>query len=475
LWHVARYPGVFLWRRLCALLLDFAASGILLAAGGAVTLPIFGAILWVTVGYGIRYGGQYLILSGLCAQITMAIVIATSAYLQANPFLAAALMITLLIGPSYAFALIHRLQIAYDEAKVANSQKSHFVAQVSHDIRQPIHAISFLTSRLGDTELSAEQAGLVTQIDRSLSAAIQQLQTFLNITTIEAGLLKPSLEPVDIGELLNSQILQQQPIATSLGNSVHVSNTSYVVRSDPIYLTTIVQNLLSNAIKHAPGADILLGCRRHRGKLAICVYDRGPGVDPDSIARLTDSYFRAGSRNDARKQGTGLGLAIVKTLCEDLGLAVEIISHKGKGTAVRITGLEMTTAAVSKPAEPNHAPFNQLSDIRISLVEDDAATLEATRGLLLRWGCEVETYVHPCADAAKCDILISDYEFADGSTMTTHDALWSPMTPMIIVSGHSRGKIIMPSTARVIAVLEKPVRATELRSALMAGKLATSG
>lgn len=469
---IVRRPGEYRWRRVGVACLDFAANGIVLGVGGEATLPLFGALLWITVGYGIRYGGRYLVMSTVMAQTTIAAVIAFSAYWQTHPFQSAAFAITLIIGPGYAFALIARLQAAHRAAEQANQRKSRFVAQVSHDLRQPIHAISLITARLADTALTEAQALLLSRIDQSTTGAIQQLQTFLNVTTIEAGLLQPHLVPVDLGKLLTEQAGQYMALAQPSGNAVHAATTSFVVLTDSIFITTIIQNLLSNAIKYAPGCDVLIGCRRSGGRVAICVYDRGPGIAEHDLPNLTQRYFRANAPQQGIATGLGLGLSIVKQLADSLGLSVAIKSQLGKGTAVWVSGLSAAELGQQELPFQEVEPGNQLSGLQVAVIEDDPAVLAATCELIERWGCVVTGYVDPPDPLLQCDVIVSDFAFCHGVTLADHPQLLHQGKPIIVVTGHARDDVARQMTDRAMAILQKPVRAAELRSTLLAAQLA---
>jgi signal transduction histidine kinase len=466
------WPGVKILRRLIALILDFGCCLLLLSFEGDAMLPLFAVLLWVTVGYGIRFGGRYLILTSCISLSCIAVIIFNNSYLHNNLFLSAALVLTLIIGPGYAFALISRLQRANEGAQEANNRKSRFVAQVSHDVRQPIHAISMLAARLGDTNLTGEQTGLVSSIDQSVNSAIKQLQTFLNITTIEAGLMKPRLEPVHLGKLFQELVQQHSDHAAAVRSAIHAFDTNAVVLTDRIYLSTILQNLISNAVKHAPGSDILLGCRRMGEKIAVCIYDRGKGISTEHLPKLTERYFRLPPNGSESHEGTGLGLSIVKQLANALGLSVRILSRVNSGTAIWIEGLEISHADEHQHTEYPQTAMRQLAGLGVALIEDDSMTLDATRDLLCRWGCNVQAFAHPSAGIAHHEIIVSDFEFADGSTLADHQALWKKAKPLIIVSGHPRELVEQAIGRKAIAILEKPLRAGELRSALMAAKLA---
>lgn len=473
-WDVVRRPGAYRWRRIGVACLDFPACGIVIGAGGEAALPLFGALLWITVGYGIRYGGRYLVFSTIMALITITIVIAASPYWQSHPFQSAAFVITLIIGPGYAFALIARLQAAHLAAEQANQRKSRFVAQVSHDLRQPIHAISLITARLSDTELTESQAQLLTRIEQSTTGAIQQLQTFLNVTTIEAGLLQPQLAPVDLATLLSEQAEQYMALAQPSGNAVHAAATSLVVLTDSVFITTIIQNLLSNAIKYAPGCDVLIGCRRSGGRIAICVYDRGPGVADQDLPKLTQRYFRASAMHHEIAPSLGLGLSIVKQLADSLGLGVTIQTRRGKGTAIWITGLCEAPRDAQGAALQMPVPGTQLRGLRVVVIEDDLAALAATCELIERWGCVVTGHARPPEQLLDCDVLVSDFEFCRGNTLADQPQLLQYGQPVIVVTGHNRHIVARHMADRCMAILEKPVRAAELRSTLLAAQLAVT-
>jgi len=110
---------------------------------------------------------------------------------------------------------------------------------------------------------------------------------------------------------------------------------SVMVDYDERRIQRVLQNLIGNAIKYSPdGGDIDIDVRADGGNAAICIRDRGIGIPEADLAHVLDSFYRGG--NVGAAPGTGLGLALVKS-CADLhGGAVEIGSHVGEGTWVRL-------------------------------------------------------------------------------------------------------------------------------------------
>jgi signal transduction histidine kinase len=469
--HVWLWPGVYHWRRLAAAIIDFSGLGTLLAIGGEAALPVFGGLLWISIGYGIRYGGRYLILSTALSQITIAIVVSLSSFWQAHSYQTATFVFALAIGPLYAFSLMGRLRASQQAAEEANASKSSFVAQVSHDLRQPIHAIGLIADQLNETALDDRQARLVAQIERSTHSAISQLQTFLNLTTIEAGLLQPRLEPVDLGRLLFEVSAQHVALAGESGTTIHVAKTDQTVLSDATFLNAILQNLLSNAMKHARNSDILIGTRRHGRRIAICVYDRGPGIPQEEVPQLTERYFRSSKTREQKVPGVGLGLSIVQQLADSLGLELMIKSRLGKGTAVWLTGLEPCAKSMETTPliEPQYG--QPLNGLRILFIEDDDIARDATAAVLARWGCLVVAIKAPPSTLPAFDILVSDFEYADGSRFIDHAILFTHGQPTILISAHQKDDVAQHVAGQALAILQKPTTASELRSALLSAKM----
>lgn len=380
-------------------------------------------------------------------------------------------MLLLLLGAGKAW---QRVRTIVHEYRTASETKSQFLAQASHDLRQPIHAIGLLADRLGETELSAEQTELVSKISWSVDNASRMFRALLDIAAIESGALKAEIGPVSIAELFAELDSQNALTAEMQSVDLRLVPCTVIVQSDRALLATMLQNLVSNAIRYSPGKKVLVGCRRHRNTATLFVIDNGRGISPSDLEHVKKAFFRSSRRSNLRSDNKGLGLAIVNRLAAMLGLQFSLSSEQGRGTVASIDNLPL----IETRAEVAMAPANlklPLAEVRVFVIEDDVETLNSTQRLLERWGCVVETSNAPPAKLPKCDILLSDFDFGAGETLADRadmlQQLKGTSTRLVVISGHHPEQLHDSLPGINAVVLSKPLRAAELRSALMAARV----
>lgn len=370
---------------------------------------------------------------------------------------------------------ISRIRASLALARNAVEAKSWFLAQASHDLRQPIHAIGMLSARLGQTELTPVQSGLVEMIDRSVDGASRMFQSLLDIATIESGSLKPVIGPVGVDELFSDIEGQYALLAERAGVELRFVPSDLTLLTDRSLAATMLQNVVSNAIKYATGKKVLIGCRRQGSTAALCVYDRGAGISEDDLRQVTKAFFRA-SRNTAGAEGAGLGLAIVHRLADLLRLRLTVRSALGRGTGVTMAGFRL----VERPAgglvpPPAAAAPSLLSGLKVLLVDDDLAALRAMEPLLDQWGCDVTAAHQFPAIQGAFDAVVTDYDFGGGQTLVRFreplGALMERGTMVVVITGHPPEMVRAALAQDRLLVLAKPVRPAELRAALLSIKL----
>lgn len=360
------------------------------------------------------------------------------------------------------------------EYRTASETKSQFLAQASHDLRQPIHAIGLLADRLGETDLSAEQSELVSKISWSVDNASRMFRALLDIAAIESGALKAEIGPVSIADLFAELDSQNALAAEMQGVDLRLVPCTAVVQSDRALLATMVQNLVSNAIRYSPGKKVLVGCRRQGDSATLVVIDNGRGISQSDLEHVQKAFFRSSRRSDLRSDNKGLGLAIVNRLAAMLGLEFALSSEQGRGTRASIENLKLIEARAEVPMTPVNLKL-PLANVRVFVVEDDVETLASTQSLLERWGCVVEASKSPPVSLPKCDILLSDFDFGTGDTLASKMPLLRQLkaseTSLVVISGHHPDQVHESLPGIEAVVLSKPLRAAELRSALMAARM----
>ncbi|MBA8879714.1 hybrid sensor histidine kinase/response regulator [Phyllobacterium myrsinacearum] len=463
-------------RRIFSMSHDYLAMTFAMSAGGEAAMPIYAILLWVTVGNGLRFGPRYLIAATTVALLALAATTYFNSFWRDDPYVVVTLVITAVLVPAYIYILLNRVHKAYNAALEANLAKSRFLAQASHDLRQPIHAISLFIACLRDARLGVEEQQMVNNIDRSLQSVSRLFQSLLDISTLDSGKISEQPEDVAIGEILHDIAQQNSEAAQWAGVALKVVTTKKFVRTDPSLLTTMIQNIISNALKYAPGHPVLMGCRIRGGELSIDIHDRGPGIADEHLPRLFEEFYQVRERGDKDIEGVGLGLSIVQRLANLMGLEVSLRSVENRGTTVVISGLKIVAQPVRNLRSTRAKPASLLDGLRVLLVEDDINILMATGTLLERWGCIVQQEdTLPDGKDVTCDFIITDFDL--GAKTTGTDCINyirranGRKIPAIIVTGHDENRVRDDVGDPEIPILSKPIRPAELRSTILALKL----
>jgi signal transduction histidine kinase/CheY-like chemotaxis protein len=470
-WAIIRWPGNYPVRRGFAMINDYSALGFHLAMGGRVLLPVYAVVLWMTVGYGVRYGSRYLAAATALALLDLAVVAYLTPYWREQPYVTVTLVLATLIVPAYTHFLLRSNERSYAREREATLAKTRFLAQASHDLRQPIHSIALFADCLRDENLNGHQRHLVDSIDRSLNSVSHLFRSILDSYTLDSGKLEPKPQTVCLRDVLETVVRDSRDTASHWAEvPIRIRAGDARVLTDPHLLSTIVQNLVSNAVKYGEGSAVLIGMRRRGHTFALQVHDRGRGIPDAHLRMVFEEFYRVRLQRDRDIEGLGLGLSIVKRLCALLGLQVGIRSRVGQGTTVTVEGFRMADAAQPAQAPRTAAGASRLNGLRVLLIEDDANVLMATAMLLERWGCVVQQARAMPAATPHCDVVISDYDL--NAEMTGAECIarvrerLGTQVPAVLLTGHDTKAIRDVLADPALPILAKPIRAAELRSLL---------
>ena len=365
---------------------------------------------------------------------------------------------------------------ARKQADLANVAKSRFLAAASHDLRQPLQTIALLQGLLAKSVVTERSKQLVGRLDEALGAMSGMLNALLDINQIEAGVVQADLSrfPVnDIFERLTSEFSYQ---AQSQSLEFKLVDCGVVVRTDPRLLEQMLRNLLSNAFKYTTNGRVLLGCRRHPGKLTIEVWDTGVGIAESEQVAIFNEYHQLANAARERSRGLGLGLAIVQRLGDLLGHRVAVRSIPGKGSVFTIeVPLSEVDADRCRPiatkaaatATANHLPS------AILLVEDDPEVRELMKLMLEHEGHVVITASDGAVALALAesgmqqpDLILADYNLPGGlSGLQIAGRLrkiFQTPIPVIILTGDISTETLRLTASQDCVQLNKPVNSQEL-------------
>jgi two-component system, chemotaxis family, CheB/CheR fusion protein len=223
------------------------------------------------------------------------------------------------------------------DAKRANKAKSRFLAATSHDLRQPLQALTLINDLMARSKRPSEVARLTSLLDGTLKSMTDLLDSLLDVTRIESGIIKPHMRSVAIGPIIKRLTDEFRPQCELKGLKLRsVSSHAWVI-TDPQLLEQILRNLLSNAMKYTRSGGILLGCLRKGPELSIRVYDSGIGIAETDHLAIFDAYYQVDGSSSTSNTGLGLGLSIVQQLAHLMNHPVTVQSILGRGSTFMIS------------------------------------------------------------------------------------------------------------------------------------------
>jgi signal transduction histidine kinase len=367
------------------------------------------------------------------------------------------------------------LRARKEEAEYANMAKSRFLAAASHDLRQPMHALGLFIAELGQHRLEPQAHQLLDQIAASAGAMEALMDGLLDISKLDAGVLKPSIRSFSLRPLLERIAGLQQRIALEHGVTLRFRMIDCRVLSDPVLIERIVVNLVSNAIHHGDRGRVLVACRRRRDSVIIEVRDNGPGIAPEAQGIVFQEFVQLHNPGRARDKGLGLGLAIVRRLSDLLQLRLTLCSTPGHGATFAITLPLAHGGSATETQLPEDRQPADLHGVRVALIEDDPLALAAMESLLGSWGCRLHlgTNLDDLLAALPPDeapqVIVSDYRLGEDSGVDVVAALRSRFgaeLPAALVSGDTAPEVLAHCQQAGLPLLHKPVRPARLRAFL---------
>jgi signal transduction histidine kinase len=232
----------------------------------------------------------------------------------------------------------------------AGKQKSQFMANVTHELRTPIHGICGLSDLMESGiygPVTGKQKDAHESIKRSARSLLALIDDLLELSRADAGKLEVRPEPVDVAELVATVVAAARWMVGTkkLAVDTDVASDLPAVESDPRALKQVLLNLLSNAAKFTEeGGRIVVRARREGEKaVRLEVTDSGIGIAAEDQARIFDEFHQLDGSAERQFGGVGLGLAVVRRLTEAVGARVDVKSEAGKGATFGVVVPEAWT------------------------------------------------------------------------------------------------------------------------------------
>lgn len=366
---------------------------------------------------------------------------------------------------------VEQQKAAKAEAEHANYAKSRFLAAASHDLRQPLFAltlyIGMLKSRLGPAD-----ATLHDNLSSCVSSLNELLTDLLDISKLDAGVVTPETRDFPVSELFDHLIPIHAPEALLKGLKLRARATPINASTDPVLLRRIVGNLIANAVRYTEHGGVLVCCRRYQGKTWIEVRDTGIGIPAENTTEIFEE-FRQLSRQlgpSDSNRGSGLGLAIVAKAAALLGLEIRLRSRLGKGSMFAV---EIPLGQASRIEARRKLKTRPL---RIGLVDDNRHILKAISCALEANGHQVvaattsKELLALFAEKPAPDVVISDFRLGGGETgfdvLSAARSHFGEKLPALLITGDTDPKLLRSMADRGIMVQHKPLEIDTLEACI---------
>lgn len=374
-------------------------------------------------------------------------------------------------------------------AEERNSEKSKFLAQAVHDLKQPLQAISIavtpIQSLLGD-DADSRVVELIDVVQRAAQIMRNQISGLLDLSRLESGFVRPKVSPFALGPVVAPLLDPLETYGRNRGVRIELTggqDDDTHVRSDPDLLRQILVNLIGNAVKYsdprkAPHCSVRLHWHEHGdGRVALVIEDNGIGIEPQHLASqdIFRPFFQAHNDLPEGDKGVGLGLSIVSAalaLMPDHHIAVESQFGVGSRFTLHIPSAEAADSGPEFKALTQQANLAELRGKYVILVDDDALIRRSIVALLDHFevlhddfGSVAELAANLSMLERRPDVLLSDYRLPDKKTaldaMTLMEEIW-PSVPIVVVTGDAEAATTLACRQDIAGVMHKPVSTAEI-------------
>lgn len=366
-----------------------------------------------------------------------------------------------------------------------NRDKSKFIADAAHDLRQPMQAIGNLLESLRHSLKIQEYVKgdeLLELAQKAIGLMRSSFHSILELSRVETGMISPKYEVIDLNVLLENTVATLSLIANECGVEIQLqqsSRQSNCIRTDKNFLTRILSNLIGNAIKYhdnkKPKKLVIIRTVSLGTSIRIYIVDNGIGISESNHQKIFQAFFQVCSDNIEHENGHGLGLSIVAAMFEALEkhtLHFKSVEKKGTKFWIDIQRSDEISLVDTFTIDPITESGTDLSGIYIIYVEDDPLVRMSTitmlnyKGFICSSFDSIDGLRTALNDIERIpDLILTDHLL--GSEATSIDVIKMVRSffdfdiPAIILTGES-GDIETEVSNLAEIVLFKPVSANKL-------------
>ncbi len=398
-------------------------------------------------------------------------------------------------------SLLQEITAKRDEAVSATLAKSRFLASVSHDLRQPMHAINlYLSSLSGNYERQLSNSSDAS-IQDSVLTSIKCLhdstlylnsmfESLLDISRLDAGTVLPDIRYTSLMRMVSQLDSDYERLAQAEGLAFEISLPRQFevmeFQTDPALLERLLRNLIVNAFRYTRRGGVRLSIVARARTVDFRVVDTGPGIERSLRLRIFEEFFQVpGSQANVGRgsntgRGIGLGLSISMRLAGKLGTSIRLHSHVGHGSVFAVSvpvRYALRPTSDELPVDTSAQGVLRRGTF-VAVIDDDQEVLRSTRMMLESCGAEVFTAIssseaiHHLGRQGRCpDILISDFRLGveDGiAAIYRVREEFNEEIPALLITGDTSAELVSIFRDSGLQVLHKPISGDRLLSAVSA-------
>lgn len=358
-----------------------------------------------------------------------------------------------------------------------NQNLQKMFAGASHDLRQPLQAMSIFISAIKE-QADQSQLPLVLKLEHVLDNLNGLFTDLLDLSKVESRMQRIPKSTIEVAPLLRKIYDEFEALANEKRIRLRLHESDFRVYSNPNMLERIIRNMISNAIRYTRNGGVLIGSRKRKGEIWIEVWDTGRGIPTDKLTEIFNEFVQIEDRDQGTSKGVGLGLFIVKKLAQLLDHSIIVKSKLRQGTLFRVA-VPMAHEPSALPASPNMPPIAPLTggrkSVTVVLVDDDHTVRSGLKQLMTAWQWQVIDF-DDTASAVEyikshtraCDVIVTDFQLNEQDTGLDllHQVRTATGTdyPAILITGTEDPQLLTAIEQSRIPFLKKPVKPAKLRA-----------
>jgi len=372
--------------------------------------------------------------------------------------------------------LINSLKEQRDIAEQASHSKTKFLAAASHDLRQPLQSITLLLAALSRYVNEEKQHDILSKARASVSSLSELLDSLLDISKLDAGLIIKQPVGFLISSILNEEAEKHLESAHKKGLQINLALPPELdLISDPQLVKRIISNLIVNALKYTNKGSVNLTVTKHEEGILIEVRDTGIGIPKTEHKNIFSEFYQVENPERDRRNGLGLGLAIVNRLVAILSGEINITSTLGQGSCFQVYLPNLKSGAQAPIAlEKKTSNWPMLCGMSVLIIDDEIDVRDSMALLLESWGClttssaSEEDAISKLKHQTKNQIsaIIVDYRLREDKTglecATNIMKHLQREIPTLLITGDTESRVIKKLQQSKIPFMHKPINPQKL-------------